>query len=87
MLNAPGELFEELARAAGHRWTHTEELLALILEHLDALLIVTQWAWGDPKKLSRRPPKPYRYTRPIERGPQAHRRSTVDEIRRFFRGR
>ena len=86
MLHAPGELFVELTRAHAQRWTHADELSALILEKLDELVILTARAWSDPKKIPRKAPRPYRYPRP--HGQTKKRKgSTPEEIRRFFRGR
>jgi len=82
VLNAPGDLFDELARAHRRRWTHTDELLALILEKIDELLITTARLWSKPD--GSRPRKPYRYPRPHA---ERRRGSTPAEIRRFFRGR
>jgi len=65
------------------RWTHTDELLALTLEKLDELVILTGRAWSDPKKISSRPPKAFRYPRPI--APPKPRRASLDEIRSFFK--
>lgn len=81
MLHAPGELFEELVEAHRHRWTHTDELLALILTKLDELTIVTARAWGDPKKMPRTAPRPFTYPRPNQ---PKKRRSSLAEIRAFF---
>lgn len=57
-----------------------------MLQKLDELVILTGRAWSDPKKISARAPKPYRYPRPAER---KHKRkgSSPEEIRRFFRGK
>lgn len=84
-MNVPGELFDELSRAHRRRWTHGDELLALILEKLDQLLIVTVRAYSDPKKLSGPTPTPFRYPRPA--APPRRQGSTPTEIRRFFRGK
>lgn len=86
MLNAPGELFEELSRAHRAKWTHSDELLALILQKIDELVITTGRAWSDPKKIPRRAPRPYRYPRPTEKN-RKRKGSTPEEIRRFFRGK
>lgn len=75
-------MLEELERAHRFRWTHSDEMLARILEKLDALLIFTQLAWGDPKKRPARVPQPHHYPRPAP--PKKQRPSTLDEIRRFF---
>ena len=64
--------------AAEHRWTHNEELLALVLEKLDELVLMTAKVWGAKQKL----PKPYRYPRP--HAPQRQRPATLGEIRAFF---
>lgn len=86
MLNAPGDLLDELARAHRTRWTHSDELLALILERLDALFIYTVRAWSDPKKVPHQAPTPYRYPRPNT--PKRRRRmSTPGEIMRFLKRR
>lgn len=78
-MHAPGDLFEELAAAHRVRWTHADELLALILEKLDHLYGFTVQAWAkDPPR--QRPP--FRYPRPAIFKP---RRATLDEIRAFFR--
>jgi len=84
VLHAPGELFAELSRAHRHRWTHADELLALILQKLDELVIITGRAYSDPKKVPARAPKPYRYPRPVEA--KKTRGASPAEIRRFFRG-
>lgn len=65
------------------RWTHTDELLALTLEKLDELVILTARIHTDPKKASAKPPRPFRYPRPI--APPKPRRATLDEIRAFFK--
>lgn len=65
------------------RWTHADELLALILEKLDELVIVTARVWSDPKKTPAKMPTPFRYPRPVT--PPAPRRASLDEIRAFFR--
>lgn len=83
-MEAPGELLDELARAHRLRWTHSDELLALILEKLDELHLTTVRVFSDPKK-SGRMPKPYRYPRPHLR--PRRKGSAPAEIRRFFRGR
>jgi len=53
------------------------------LEKLDELVILTGRAWSDPKKISSRPPKAFRYPRPI--APPKPRRASLDEIRSFFK--
>ena len=65
------------------RWIHADELLALVLEKLDELVILTVRVNSDPKRLPKKAPKPYRYPRPVKptRAPPA----TLDEIRTFFR--
>lgn len=83
-MHAPGELLEELSRAHAHRWTHNEELLALVVEKVDELCIITATAWGDPKKRPARMPTPFRYPRPGKK--KRLRRSSLEEIRRFFAG-
>lgn len=84
MLYAPGEVFDALSRAHRRRWTHSDELLALLLEKLDELTIMFAAAWGDPKKTKAR--KPFHYPRP-NASTQRKKASTPEEIRRFFRGR
>lgn len=84
VLNAPGDLFEELARAHATRWTHTDELLALLLETVDDLRRITILANTDPKKRPSKQPTPYRYPRPTSSTPAKRRPATPDEIRRFF---
>lgn len=84
MLGAPGELLEELTRAHELRWTHADELLALVVEKLDELLIATVKLWSKPT--GGRTPRPYRYPRPALRR-QSRKGSTPEQIRRFFRGR
>lgn len=86
-MEAPGELFDELVRAHRLRWTHSDELLALLVEKLDELVILTARVFSDPKKLGgARAPKPYRYPRPHVRT-RRRKGSTPEEIRRFFRGK
>ena len=82
ILHAPGEVFEALAVAHRDRWTHTDELLALLVEKVDELTILTAQIWSDPKK-SPKPPKPYRYPRPaaITKKPK---KATHEEILAFF---
>jgi hypothetical protein len=58
----------ELLHAHRHRWTHTDELLALLLEALHALIGITVKAHADPKKPSPRV-EPFRYPRPSEDRP------------------
>lgn len=80
-MHAPGDVFEELAAAHRDRWTHTDELLALLLEKLDQLYGFTVQAWA------KNPPRhrpPFRYPRPARLAPKP-RRSTIEEIRAFFR--
>lgn len=57
-----------------------------MLQKLDELVILTGRVWADPKKISARAPKPYRYPRPAERT-KKRKGSTPEEIRRFFRGK
>lgn len=83
-MNSPGELLVELDRARFTKWTHSDEILALILERLDALYNLTEFVWSDPKKRPTRMPKPFRYRRPAAPKPKP---STLSEIRRFFTGR
>jgi len=64
------------------RWTHADELLALVLEKLDELTILTARAHSDPKKIPKKAPKPFRYPRPVK--PAAPRPATISEIRAFF---
>lgn len=81
-MHAPGELLDELARAHGSRWTHTEELLALTVEKLDELSILFVAAWSSDRQ--RKPRAPFRYPRPNAR--QLKRtRATLDDVRAFFR--
>lgn len=80
-MNAPGELLEELTQAHRFRWTHTDELLALILERLDNLATLTHIVNMKPEDRPRRIPAPYRYPRPAT---PRRRPSSLDEIRRFF---
>lgn len=71
-----------MQRAHSHRWTHSEELLALILERLDALYNLTEYVNTKPDRRSSKLPKPLRYPRP---GPKPKPRySTPDEVRAFF---
>ena len=58
-----------------------------MLQKLDELVILTGRVWADPKKVSARAPKPYRYPRPAERTKKKRKGSTPEEIRRFFRGK
>lgn len=55
MVAALGSAYED-------RWTHNEELLALIAELLHTLIRVTVQVHSDPKK--HRPDKPWSYPRP-----------------------
>jgi hypothetical protein len=71
-----------MIRAHRLRWTHSDELLALILEQLDALYKLTEHVNTDPKKRPARMPRAFRYTRPMP--PPKPRYSTPDEVRRFF---
>lgn len=57
-----------------------------MLQKLDELVILTGRVWSDPKKVTGRPPKPYRYPRPAEQK-KKRKGSTPEEIRRFFRGK
>lgn len=71
-----------MQRAHAHRWTHADELLALILERLDALYNLTEHVNTKPERRSSRLPKPIRYPRP---GPKPKRRySSPAEVRAFF---
>ena len=63
-----------IARAAGSKWTQTEELLALIAEILHQLLIVTAKAYGAKDTDL---PEPLRIPRPYD-GPDT-RMSDVDQ--------
>jgi hypothetical protein len=83
VLHLPGEILDELEHAYRFRWTHNEELLACILEKLDALIITTQMAWSEKGKGPRNR-TPYRYPRPNPPKKKKRRPSTVEEIRRFF---
>lgn len=83
MLNAPGDLLEQLVYAHQHRWTHTDELLALLLQKLDQLYLFTVRAWADPKKLPHNMPPPFEYRRPHAVA-EPERPATVEEIRAFF---
>jgi len=86
VLHAPGELLDELARARGNRWTHTEELLALVLEAVDRLRIDMLMQWSDPKSRPARAPRPYRYPRPahVRGSDDGQRKATREEIAAFF---
>ncbi len=57
-----------------------------MLQKIDELVILTGRVWSDPKKVTGRAPKPYRYPRPTEQT-KKRKGSTPDEIRRFFRGK
>lgn len=57
-----------------------------MLQKIDELVILTGRVWSDPKKVTGRAPKPYRYPRPTEQK-KKRKGSTPDEIRRFFRGK
>lgn len=71
-------------RAHSRRWTHADELLALILERLDALYNLTEIVNMEKSKRPSRLPKPIRYQRP---GPKPKPRySTPAEVRAFFAG-
>lgn len=80
-------MYHALIEAYEDRWTHADELLALILEVLDRMDAHFMMAWGD-KTTARRAGKhrPYRYRRPADRRPKGHRRATIHEIIAFFRG-
>lgn len=80
-----GEVYDAILASHRDRWTHGDEMLALILESVDRLSILFMQAWGD-KAAARAASKqrPYRYKRPIERRPKRHRRATNEEISRFF---
>lgn len=85
MLESPGDLLEELSRAHRLRWTHVEELLALILEQLVDVTYYTAATSAAFTKDGTPPPLPrrrFRYPRPNAPKPKA---SSFDEIRRFFR--
>lgn len=69
-------------RAHRFRWTHSDEILALILERLDALYNLTEFVYTDKQRRPSRLPKPLRYPRPTPR--PKPRYSTPDEVRRFF---
>lgn len=77
-------MLEELVRAHRQRWTHSDELLALVLEKLDELVITFGLANTAKKDRPARPPKPYRYPRPTL--PKPIKRSTPAEVLAFFRG-
>jgi hypothetical protein len=71
-----------MVRAHRRRWTHSEELLALILERLDALYNLTEFVNMKESKRPSKLPKPLRYPRP---GPKPKPRySTPAEVRAFF---
>lgn len=82
-MNAPGELLDQLARAHGNRWTHSDELLALVVEKLDELSILFVQAWSDAKSKPK-PRRPFRYPRPHARQ-LTKPRATLDDVRAFFR--
>lgn len=71
-----------MERAHRRRWMHSDEILALILERLDALHNLTAHVWTDPKQRPSRMPKPFRYRRPV--APPRPKPSTLDEMKRFF---
>jgi hypothetical protein len=70
-------------RAHRNRWTHSDELLALILERLDALYSLTEVVNMKPKSRPSRMPKPYRYPRPALRRKKP-KYSTPEQVRAFF---
>lgn len=77
-------MLAELAGAHRRRWTHADELLALILERLDALYNLTEHVNTKQSARRSRLPKAYRYPRP--KPPRAKvRYSTPDEVRAFFK--
>jgi hypothetical protein len=54
-----------------------------MVEKLDELTILTARIWSDPKKVSPRPPTPFRYPRPAALTPKP-KKATHDEILSFF---
>lgn len=71
-----------MQRAHSRRWTHSEELLALILERLDALYNLTEYVNTKAERRSSKLPKPLRYPRP---GPKPKPKySSPAEVRAFF---
>ena len=83
MLHAPGELLEALETAHRERWTHADELLALLLEKLDQLVNTVEVAWMKDAKQRML----MRYPRPVDRRKKRRKTSPAEEIRRFFRGK
>lgn len=82
LVELPGDLFAEMIRAHSRRWTHSDELLALILERLDALYSLTEFVNTKESSRPRRLPPPLRYPRP---GPKPKPKySTPAEVRAFF---
>ena len=82
LVDISGELLAEMQRAHAHRWTHSDELLALILERLDALFTLTQFINTKESARPRKIPAPYRYSRP---GPKPKTKySSPAEVRAFF---
>jgi hypothetical protein len=78
-------MFDAVLTAHRYRWSHTDELLAQVLEAVDRLGILFVQAWGD-KRASRAAQKqrPFRYPRPVDGRPKKHRPATNAEISRFF---
>lgn len=83
----PADMFDQILAAHRQRtkaqaWSHSEEILALILERIEHLDNLTAWIWTDPKSRPSRFPKSFRYPRPFP--PPKRQPSTIDEIKRFF---
>lgn len=77
MLEEDPDDYQALVEAQAQKWTHTDELLALILEQLGVThaAIVRLWAKEGTKA-----PDPIRYRRPFDPPPQKPRAATRAEI-------
>lgn len=78
-------MFDAVLTAHRYRWSHSDEMLAQILEGIDHLSILFVQAWGDKKSSKAAQKKrPFRYPRPVDATPKRHRAATNEEIARFF---
>ena len=80
--NLDPDLYQQVADVTADRWTHTDELLALVLEQLGGIHRTLYIANGGKQHDA---PKPVHYPRPHERRRDKVPAATREQIRQRIR--
>lgn len=83
LLDADTAMLATLAEVYEERWTRTDELVASLIEVVDA----SAWRVVSPHlKKGARPPKPLRVPRPGQPQRRHRRKATAEDLKRLFGG-